>query len=340
MIIIMLRILKKLFIGIIRLIGVLALVYLLGPRPEKPVFAMPDFSNASSLSDLEKELSAAETAEPGIKAGCDARIVWADSSKKEKTKIAMVYLHGFGASREEGAPLPENIARHFGCNLFLARLDQHGVEEGDGNLCELTADSYVASAERALHIAKQLGDSVVILGTSGGGGLGLFLASRHPDLKALVLWSPAIKLARPEAGLLSGPWGLQLARLLTGKHHNDWAFRKPVMAKFWTNHQCFEGIVQFATFLKYAQVPENFAKIKCPLFVGYYYENEENQDKSVSVAAMREMFAQVGTPPSLKREMAFPNTKDHIIGCQIVSQDWQSVQAESIMFLSETVFKK
>lgn len=323
------------FLAALFLLGVV--VYFMGPKPAPPVFALPKYTPAGSLTALESEVQASEAAEPGIKPDCKAQIVWADSTKKEKTKLVFLYFHGFGASREEGAPVHEEIARQYGANLYLARLDEHGVEEGENNMLELTADSYVESGEKALHIAQQLGDSVVILATSAGGGLSLFLASRHPEIKALVTWSPCIRLFSGLSGVLAGPWGLTIAQKTRGGLHNDWPFKKPGMAKYWTTHQRFEGIVQFSTFLETALVPETFAKVKCPVFVGYYYKDEENQDKVVSVAAMQEMFGQLGTPPALKREMAFPNTNNHVIACHITSDDWKGVEYESSRFLQEIV---
>jgi esterase/lipase len=332
---------KALFLllkGLLGIVALLLVVYLLGPRPAVPVFAQKQYPPAASLAALEAGIRASEAAEPGIKPGCEAKIVWADTAHKVKTPVALLYLHGFGASREEGAPLPEDLARRFGCNLYLARMDEHGVEEGDGNLCEMTADTYVESAEQALAVAQQLGDSVVILGTSGGGGLGIFLCSRHPEVKGLVTWSPAVRVFRKSAGLLTGPWALQLARWVTGKSHNDWPYRKPEQQRpYWTNHQCWEGVVQFTMFLKHAMTPQTFAAIRCPVFAGYYYENEENQDKTVSVAAMREMVSQLGTPAARRREMAFPNARDHVIGSRILSSDWQGVERESAKFMEEVM---
>lgn len=317
------------------LIVVAGITYMAGPRPKQPVLNKPVFSKTSDLPALEAELQAAERAEPGIKPACEARIVWADSTKKQKTRLAFLYLHGFGASHEEGAPLPQNIADTFGMNLYLARMSEHGVEEGDENLCALTADKYYESAERALHIAQQLGDSVVILATSGGGALGLFLCSRHPEVKAIVTWSPAVALADPAAELLNGPWGVQLARFVRGSHHNDYPFKQAVMHRYWTNHQCWEGVVQFSLFVKNAMTPATFAAIKCPVFVGYYYENEEKQDRLVSVAAMKAMMPQLGTPPEQRQIVNFPNSHDHVIGSRILSSDWQGVQAKSIAFLKD-----
>lgn len=323
--------------GFLIVFGIGAVVYLAGPRPAQPTFPTYKGTPAASLAQLEADLAASEAAEPGIKPGCEAKIVWADSTQKVKTPVVMLYLHGFGASREEGAPVHEHLAARFGCNLFLARMDEHGADEGDGNMAELTADSYVESAERALSIAQQLGDTVVIVATSAGGALGLFLASRHPEIRALVTWSPCIRLFSGLSGVMAGPWGLKIAQTVRGGNFNDYPYKKPVMAKYWTNHQRFEGIVQFATFLETAMVPETFAKVKCPVFVGYYYKDEEHQDKLVSVAAMQKMFGELGTAPSQKREVAFPNAGDHIIASPIVSQDWQGVERESAAFLTEIV---
>ncbi len=330
---------KRIFLfllkSILALLVVGAIVYFMGPKPTQPTLSQPSFQRAADLESLEKEVIAYEAAEPGIKPDCEATIVWADSSKKAKTRIAFVYLHGFGASHEEGAPIPRHLADSLGMNLYLARLSEHGVEEGEQNLCQLTADSYYQSAERALHIAKQLGDSVVILATSGGGALGIFLCSRHPEIKAIVSWSPAVALASPVAKILSGPWGIQIARMIRSGNHNDWPFRKPIMAKYWTNHQCWEGIIQFSVFLETTMIPSTFSQIKCPVFVGSYYETEEKQDRSVSVAAMKKMISQLGTPLAQRRYVNFPKACDHIIGCQIVSGDYQGVERESFAFLRE-----
>jgi pimeloyl-ACP methyl ester carboxylesterase len=336
------------FFKIVRLTGtviatlfvLLFVVYMLGPKPEKPIFDAPPSENTSFrlLSDLEKSIADSENAVVDIKPECKAHIVWGDSVKKEKTKIALIYLHGFGASHKEGFPVNEDIAKRFGCNMYLARLAEHGIETGskNENLAKFTAENYYDSAERSLQIAQQLGDSVVILAESGGAAMALFLASRHPELKGMVLYSPAVRVFRKDAQLMAGPWGLELAHLVEGPLHN-WVFKKPTQAKYWTNNQRFEGIVQFTTFQKYAMIPETFAKIKCPLFMGYYYEDEEKQDNVVSVAAMKEMFNQVATPQYQKREFNFKNAKAHVITSDLTTDDWQTVETESVKFMEEVL---
>lgn len=334
------RIVKITGIVVVSLFVILSVLYMLGPKPEKPVFDAPPLENThfNSLSDLEKSISDSENACEGIKPDCKAHIVWGDSLKKEKTKIALIYLHGFGASHKEGFPVNEDIAKRFGCNMYLARLAEHGIETGakNENLAKFTAENYYDSAERSLRIAQQLGDSVVILAESGGGAMALFLASRHPEIKGMLLYSPAVRVFKKDAQMLAGPWGLELAHLVEGAHHN-WVFRKPQQAKYWTNNQRFEGIVQFTIFQKYAMIPETFAKVKCPLFIGYYYEDEEKQDNVVSVAAMKEMFGQVATPQYQKREFNFKNAKAHVITSDLTTDDWQTVETESVKFMKEVL---
>ncbi|MBL7813611.1 MAG: alpha/beta hydrolase [Saprospiraceae bacterium] len=329
------KITGKILLG---LIVILIIVYFLGPKPAKPAFDPPATENLTqlSLSDLEKNIAEVENAVQGIKETCKARIVWADSVRKTKTKVAMVYLHGFGASYAEGAPVNMDLAKQFGCNLYLARLAEHGVETGEKNvnMLNFNAEDYYDSAEKSLAIAKQLGDSVVILAQSGGAALALFLASRHPEVKGLVLYSPAIRVFRKDGQILSEPWGLQLAHALVGTH-NDWTFRKPEQRKYWTNHQRFEAIVQFTTFQKYAMTPETFAAVKCPVFMGYYYENEEKQDKVVSIEAMKTMFEQLGTPPQYKRAVNFPNAHAHVLTSPLTTDDWQAVENESVKFIKD-----
>ena len=330
---IIIRIVQGLLILLVSLTG----IYFLGPKPASPQLLKPTLALSVSLPILEQEITVSEKQVKGIKPENEAKIVWADSSKKVKTKVAMLYLHGFGASEKEGYPTNTDLADTFDCNLYLARLSEHGINVGDDNFLNFTADNYYQSGEKALNIAKQLGDSVVIVATSAGAAMGLFLVSRHPEVKALLMYSPAIKLYKKEAAMMPGPWGLQIAKWVTGKEHNDWVYKNQNHGKYWTNHQRFEGVVQFSVFLKETMTPSTFGQVKCPVFMGYYYRDEENQDKVVSVDAMQEMFEQLGAPQYLKRKVDFPNANNHVIATSFLSDAWQDVEMESIKFMRDVV---
>lgn len=83
--------------------------------------------------------------------------------------------------------------------------------------------------------------------------------------------------------------------------------------------------------------PEIYNRIKMPVFLGYYYKNEEEQDKTVSVKAMREMFPQLGTPEELKREVAFPESGHHVITSYMTSNDIEGVIRETQSFIEDVL---
>src|SRR5438445_194313 len=82
-------------------------IYFLGPEPEQPKFdsVMPQVPQGAS--ELETYVANQESKHK-LKPDNEARIVWADSSKR-KTEYAIVYLHGFFASEKEGYPVHENF---------------------------------------------------------------------------------------------------------------------------------------------------------------------------------------------------------------------------------------
>ena len=324
----------KWFLGIIL---TLFLVYSSGPKPSNPDFTIHEINLPASLTDLEKKINESEIAVKGIKPDNQARIIWADSSKKEKTKIAFLYLHGFSASQAEGAPVHKDLAKKYNANLYLSRLAKHGIENGDSTMINLTADNYEASAEKALEIAKKLGDEVVVIGTSAGGTLTLYLASMHPEIKAIILYSPCVKLFDGTALFLNKPWGLQIARLVSGGSMKKLAAESQTHANYWQLNYRIEALVALQNLVSNTMKPEVFSKIKCPVFLGYYYKNETEQDNTVSIPAMLKMYGELGTPAKLKQKKAFPEAGAHVIASYIRSKDWQGVERETDKFLADMV---
>jgi hypothetical protein len=82
---------------------------------------------------------------------------------------------------------------------------------------------------------------------------------------------------------------------------------------------------------------EVFSRIECPVFLAYYYKNENEQDKTVSIPAMLKMFDELGTPVASKQKMAFPEAGKHVIASYIRSKDWRGVERETEKFLTDIV---
>jgi esterase/lipase len=330
---------KKLLKILLILLLVLTVAYFLGPKPDAPKLSVFKGKVPDSLKVLEADITETEKMEKGIKLDNEARIIWADSAQKQKTKIAFLYIHGFSASQEEGDPVHKNIAKQFGGNLYLARLAGHGVWLGDSTMVNLTADDLYNSAEKALAIAKKLGDSVIILSTSFGSALSLQLASVHPEIKAVVTYSPCIKIFDDNAELIDNPWGMQLGKLITGSYYRDIKPENPEHDKYWNMHYHMKGILSIQNFMTNTMNSSTFKKITCPVFMGYYFKNETEQDKVVKVSAMLKMFDELGTAAGLKRKVVFPNAGNHVLASPVLSKDVNNVEAETVKFLKEVVFK-
>jgi hypothetical protein len=80
----------------------------------------------SSSTELDAWLAQSESQFTGIKPGTAKGIVWANDTH-QKTPWAVVYLHGFSASRLETAPVADHVAKQLGANLFYTRLSGHGL---------------------------------------------------------------------------------------------------------------------------------------------------------------------------------------------------------------------
>ena len=314
---------------------ILVLAYFFGPHPSTPEFATALPSVPADAAGLEQYVINHE-AQHTLKPDNEARIVWANDSLKNKTEYAFVYLHGFSASQEEGDPVHRDLAKKFGANLYLSRLAEHGIDTTEA-LLNFTVEKYWASAQEALAIGKQLGNKVILIGTSTGGTLALKLAADYPDIYALVLLSPNIAINDPNAWILNNPWGLQVARLVKGSKYNDSEDTRDIYRKYWTYHYRLEAVVNLEELLETTMTKETFQKVKQPTLMLYYYKDDANQDKVVKVSAMKEMFTQLGTPADKKKELAMPNTGDHVIGSPIKSKDVEGVERETEKFMKEVL---
>ena len=326
---------RKLTISAIFVI-VLGIVYWMGPSPAAPKFnyTLPVIAAYTNLDSLVQS----EENKHHIKPNNEAKIVWADSTHQQ-TEYAIVYLHGFSASQMEGAPVHENIAKTFHCNLYLSRLAEHGIDTTE-DLQNLTAENYWESAKLAYAIGKQLGKKVIIMSTSTGGTLSLQLAAAYPEIAGLIMYSPNIAINNPAAPLLNNPWGLQIARLVKGGNYANIAYKNPDYPKYWNTHYRLESTVALQNLVEATMSKEQFAKVHQPSLVLYYYKDEAHQDNVVKVSAIKEMFAEIATPDSLKKSVAIPNSESHVLGSPIVSKDIVSVEKETAAFIASKIIKR
>lgn len=292
---------------------------------------------STDLSNLQKEVDQSELALP-VRKGCEAKIVWHDEAQPQKTEYAVVYLHGFSATHEEGNPAHYQLAEALNANLYLSRLSDHGLDTQEP-LLKTTANQLLTDAQYALAIGKRIGKKVILVGTSTGGTLALQLASVHSDIAALVLYSPNIQIADQTSKLLNNPWGLQIARQVFGGNYRSYE-APPPLNHFWHTHYRLEALVELEELVEKTMTTTTFEQVKQPVFLGYYYKDEEHQDDVVSVAAMQDMFAALGTPPEMKEEVAFSTVGDHVICSKHKSNDYAVVVNRTLEFLERILPKQ
>jgi pimeloyl-ACP methyl ester carboxylesterase len=307
-------------------IAALIVAYLAGPRLEKTALSnvLPSISlDEKNVAHYVDSIEASRKLKPDN----HARILWNNDSLKNKTEYAVVYLPGYGASWFEGEPTHRDFARAIGANLYLSRLWSHGIDTPDP-LIDMYPAALYESAKEALMIARALGNKVIVMSTSTGGTLALKLAADFPEeVHSLILLSPNVAINNPAAPLLSKPWGLQIARLSGGGGlYRELTSRNETESQYWDKRQRWESTVYLQQLIDATMTQQVFSVVKQPVFLGYYYKNEEVQDPVVKVSAMLRMFDQLGTPDSLKVKVAFPNAGDHVIGSSFTSESYTEVE--------------
>lgn len=328
---------KKLKRFILIFLLILVAGYLLGPKPPKPELDKNLPSLPASVRSLEAYIEEKE-AEFSVRPDNESRIFWANDSLKERTDYCLLYLHGFSASWYEGYPANAEFAKYFGMNAYLPRLASHGLETEDA-LMDMTPDNLWESAKEALMVARSLGKKVIIMGTSTGGTLGLQLAADFPEyVEGLILYSPNIRINNGAAFLLSKPWGLQIGRKVTGGKYRvtneDFDSKE---CQYWYCKYRMEAVIYLQQLVDATMKKSTFNRVTTPVFLGYYYKDEDNQDETVKVSAMLKMYEQLGTSSDRKVKVAFPEAGDHVIACELTSGAVDEVIRETVKFGEEVL---
>ena len=176
----------------------------------------------------------------GLREGCEKKIVW-HAGRRQKRERALVYIHGFSASRMETWPLCDRLAQSMGANLFYTRLCGHGQ---DGlAMAAATIQDWQADALEAMAIGSLIGRKIILVGTSTGGTLATWLAAQPevaPYIHSLILLSPNFFPKNPLAAAFLWPPALNLlARFFgnwrcftvqNGEQSRYWTVRYPLKA--------------------------------------------------------------------------------------------------------------
>ena len=309
--------------------GLLFLVFIFGPRTEFDRVDSSPISLQIPLNKIDKYISDKESQILNIKPGNQAQIIWAQP--QQRSAYAIVYLHGFTASHGEGFPVTHNIGSRYGMNVLLSRLSQHGLSD-ENSLLNMTPTSLLNSAKEAIAIGKLIGEKVILLSCSTGSTLGIYLSNEDPDIVAHIMTSPNIEIYDKRAKLFTYPWGKQVFRYVVGSDYRTWNASQEAQ-KWWTTKNRIEGYIALQNLLEQTMLPSVFEKTTMPLFVGYYFKDEDHQDKTISVDAILEYVNQVNTPQEQLKVIPFSSPTGHVLTSTYMNPNWEEVQDSIYQFI-------
>ncbi len=108
--------------------------------------------------------------------------------------IGALLIHGLTGSAAETRPLGEYLAAR-GLTVRCPLLPGHGT--GPEDLLRVRWQDWVAEAETALGALQERCRAVFVGGLSLGSLLTLWLGAKRPEIKGLIVMSPAVKLQNP-----------------------------------------------------------------------------------------------------------------------------------------------
>ncbi len=288
-----------------------------GPTP-----SLPD--------DLDAWLAASESDVPDLRPEAAKTIVWATEGVRERTALAVVYIHGFSADRHEVEPLPRMVAERLGANLFYTRLSGHGRD--GAALARATAADWLHDTDEALEIGSRLGGRVVLMGTSTGGSLAVWAAAQprwRSALAALVLVSPNFGLRHPLAPLLTWPGGRLVARMLVGRERR-FEPENERQARHWTTCYPSSALLPLMALVHDVRALP-FETVTVPVFVAY-----SEQDQVVDPRATRAALARFGSSEvSLHVVEGDGDPSHHVLAGDILSPSTTRPLARQILTFLE-----
>ncbi|MCB1138259.1 MAG: alpha/beta hydrolase [Leptospiraceae bacterium] len=315
------------------LVGLLALGYVLLPDQAYEYHSQLSQEQAASFDQyLENRLR--ESASLKARPGNEEKLI----RYAEKTPIAFMYVHGYGASRAEGEMVMDEVASRLQANTFYLRLPGHGTNMDDH--ASVVMSDYLDYATDALMMMDKLGDKVIVVGTSMGGLISTYLAAHYPDkVDGLILASPFYEFRDKTGNVLGFPGGLALAEMVNGGEIRD-SSRDPKnprsvdgYEKYWYTTQYMSALVPLYNLKAYVARNATFEAVQCPTLMLYYYKSEEEQDPTADVDAMLEAFARFGGHP-LNRSVAIEDGA-HVLMSEYVKTDKERILTEILQFVED-----
>ena len=310
------------------LLGVVVLavaIFFVGPRNEfgsdtPTARAMP----TQQLNELDAWIADSESKFSDIKPGTAKGIVWANP-EQQKTPWAVVYVHGFSASKMETAPVADLVAKQLGANLFYTRLSGHGLP--GAALGQVSPQDWLADTVEAVRIGQTLGDKVLVISCSTGSTLSTWLATSEfaKDVNAYVFISPNFGLKDKRSEIINGNWGKQLALAITGPELNFPSSNEKENAA-WTKSYPTTALFPMMALVKKVR-ESDVGNFKTPLMILYSAD-----DLTVDSQETKKLFQRIGSENKKLELVAYSKSDgQHVLAGEIRDPQAVTPMVDSIV---------
>lgn len=293
-------------------LALVGLIFVAGPVYEFDTSPAARFDQPPELAELEVMIAKREALHPDVVPGAEKTVVWS-GERAQRTRYAIVYLHGYTATRQEVAPLCDLLAAELGANLFYTRLSGHGRDPAA--LGAVEGSEWLRDAEEALAIGRALGEQVIVVGTSTGATLALWLAQQRDagSIAAMLLISPNFGPRNRQGELLAGPWGGTLLRLLVGETY-EWQPANTAQARYWTWRYPAQALLPMMALVRLVR-DSALESIRIPTLMLYSPE-----DQVVHPAAIEQAYERLGASTKVLQTLDDPQDRSrHVLAGDILA---------------------
>jgi pimeloyl-ACP methyl ester carboxylesterase len=250
----------------------------------------PKTSNLPNDFEVYYKQKLEESKASGAVPGCEEKF----KSYGKQTEYAILYIHGWGACRQEGEEVVEALGDKYKYNTYYLRHPGHGTNKDDQY--EQSYIRYIEESEKALEMMSRIGKKTILIGTSMGGLISTYLAAKYPDrIEALVLVSPFYDYSNKLAHILEYPGGIYLGWAMEGRLRISGKNlkRKPQpdtfkisddYKKYWMTEQYLSSVPKVLAKVR-NELSRNdiFTNVKVPVILFYWRTNSvDNQAEGIN----------------------------------------------------------
>lgn len=329
-------------ISIFILIAALSLLWGCGKSHLENVEIPPEsLLQGDSLPSMAADLKAKEAALGDVRPGLERQIIFADPENPAPTEYVLIFFPGFTASHEEMNPVHINVARELGANLLLYRFS--GQCRTPDAYQDLQAEQWLNDGIKALFMAQELGNKIVVMGASTGSSIALLANSARgmnvesinqpvPEISNLVLISPNLGPADPLAEILLWPGiGKLLVSIVEGPYRS-YEVTNPAELYCWDSTHHSDGLYPMMQVVDWAR-KLSFKDLQTPAMVIY-----DPQDQVVNQQKTLELMGQAAHGTVQFYEMNSQDQEHHNMASQIKApESIEEVQRGILRYLTGTL---